>query len=92
MRQLRLPIANGFRILGYDVVSSSSVGLSFQHSPLSCNHMAEEIPVNRYCLIDRLENSIAVARRFSIEQPEPGTYYVVEVWREIDENPLPKVA
>ncbi len=84
VRDLRLPIAKGFRILGYDAVSRS-VGLSFQHSPLPCNGMAKEIPVNRYCLIDRLEDAIEAARRFSIGEAEPGTYYVVEVWREVVE-------
>ena len=34
---------------------------------------------NGYCLFDSLEAAIAGAMRFSIEQPEPGDYYVVEV-------------
>ncbi len=80
-----VPIPSDFEFLGYDAVSDSG-GCNLGCSPLSCNHMAEEIPVNRYCLIDRLEDAIAAARRFSIEQPEPGSYYVVEVWREFVES------
>ena len=51
--------------------------------------MAREIAVNRYCLIDTLDDAIATARIFAGEQPEPGDYYVVEVWRKRrgDANP-----
>ncbi len=75
------PIPSDFEFLGYDAVSDSG-GCNLGCSPLSCNHMAEKIRVNRFCLIDRLEDAIAAARRFSIGEAEPGTYYVVEVWRE----------
>jgi hypothetical protein len=69
--------------LGFDCVQTgwhdNIVG--FGCSPLSCNGRAAEIPVNRHCLIDRLDDAIEAARRFAKEQPEPGVYYVVEVWR-----------
>jgi hypothetical protein len=70
-----------FRRLGYDVVERDvSTGmLGFGCSPLSCNGMAEEIPVNDFCLIDDLETAMAAARRFGIEQPEPGPFVIVEV-------------
>ncbi len=55
----------------------SSAG--FECSPLSCNGMAGEIPVNRYCLLDNVEQALRVAARFDEEQPEPGDYFVVEV-------------
>ena len=68
----------GYERLGYDVVSvGSSEG--FECSPLSCNGMAGEITVNRYCLLDDVEHALRVARRFDEEQPEPGDYFVVEV-------------
>jgi hypothetical protein len=41
--------------------------------------MAEEIPVNDFCLIDDLDTALTTARRFGIEQPEPGPYVIVEV-------------
>ena len=66
--------------LGYDVVSVGSTE-GFECSPLSCNGMAGQISVNRYCLLDDVEHALRVARRFDEEQPEPGDYYVVEVGR-----------
>jgi hypothetical protein len=53
--------------------------LGFGRSPLSCNGMAEEISVNEFCLIDGLDAAVAAARRFGVEQPEPGPYVIVEV-------------
>jgi hypothetical protein len=53
--------------------------LGFECSPLSCNSMASEMTANESCLFHSLEAAIAGAMRFSIEQPEPGDYYVVEV-------------
>jgi len=41
--------------------------------------MALEVAVNRHCLVDSLEVAQELARRFSVEEPEPGPYYVVEV-------------
>jgi hypothetical protein len=35
--------------------------------------------VNEHCLMKTLEAAVAAARRFSLEEPEPGPYYVVEV-------------
>jgi hypothetical protein len=67
--------------LGYDVVERDvATGmLGFGCSPLSCNGMAESIPVNEFCLIDDLETALAAARRFGVEQPEPGPFVIVEV-------------
>jgi hypothetical protein len=69
------------RRLGYDVVERDAATgmLGFGCSPLSCNGMAERIPVNEFCLIDDLESAMAAARRFGVEQPEPGPYVIVEV-------------
>jgi hypothetical protein len=67
--------------IGYDIVERNpAMGhLGFGCSPLSCNGMAESLPVNDFCLIDDLDIALAAARRFGIEQPEPGPYLVVEV-------------
>ena len=54
--------------------------LSFGCSPLSCNYMAEEYPVNRYCLVDDPDTALAMARDFASGNCEPGPYCVVEVW------------
>jgi len=74
------PLPADFQSLGFDVVSRS-ISAFFECSPLSCNYMANEIPVNRHCLIDDLDQAVKVAERFSREQPEPGTYFVLEVLR-----------
>jgi hypothetical protein len=53
---------------------------AFECSPLSCNGLASELPVNEHCLFPTLEAALAGAARFAVEQPEPGEYYVVEVF------------
>jgi hypothetical protein len=70
-----------YQRLGYDVVERDAATgmLGFGCSPLSCNGMAEEISVNEFCLIDDIETALAAARRFGVEQPEPGPYVIVEV-------------
>ena len=67
--------------LGYDIVERDAATemLGFGCSPLSCNGMAESIPVNKSCLIDDMETALAAARRFGIETPEPGPFVIVEV-------------
>jgi hypothetical protein len=77
--------------LGFDAVGSVSATHAhdgyagsmamWRCSPLSCNGMAAEYPVNRWCLLDTMEEARAAARRFGIEEPEPGPYVVVEVLR-----------
>jgi hypothetical protein len=74
------PLSQDFRSLGFDVVSKSASD-SFECSPLSCNSVALEVAVNRHCLVDGLDAAEELARRFSVEEPEPGPYYVVEVLR-----------
>jgi hypothetical protein len=69
-----------FFSLGFDAVSNS-LSAYFECSPLSCNKMAEVIAVNRYCLLDEPDQAAEAARRFSVEQPESGVYYVVQVFR-----------
>jgi hypothetical protein len=41
-------------LLGYDVVV---FGDFLEHSPLSCNSIATELPVNRHCLFDTFETA-----------------------------------
>ena len=53
--------------------------LGFGCSPLSCNGMAESVAVNDFCLVDDIKTALAAARRFGIQQPEPGPYVIVEV-------------
>jgi hypothetical protein len=74
------PIPHTFRSLGFDSVNRQpEAGFQFECSPLSCNAMAAAYVVNTHCLFGSLEEAIAGATRFSIEEPEPGDYYVIEV-------------
>jgi hypothetical protein len=74
------PVPANFRTIGFDAVSrSETTTVGFDCSPLSCNDMAAEMPANLHCLFSSLDDAIAAAKRFSVEQPEPGDYFVVEV-------------
>jgi hypothetical protein len=75
------PLPETYRSLGFDVVSKSRSHY-FECSPLSCNLMAEKALVNRYCLLGSEDAARSLAERFSVEQPEPGEYHVIEVFRE----------
>jgi hypothetical protein len=75
-----VPIPDTFTSLGYDAVSKSMESvLGFECSPLSCNSMAAEMPTNEHCLFDTEAAATAAAMAFSVDEPEPGDYYVVEV-------------
>jgi hypothetical protein len=72
-------IPASFISIGFDAVSKSASDF-FECSPLSCNHMAAHIAgVNRYCLMGTVNEAVMLAERFSIEEPEPGPYYIIEV-------------
>jgi hypothetical protein len=64
--------------LGYDIVGFSNGGF-FECSPLSCNGVAKEIVVNRFCLVDDLERAIAIAKDFSTPESrvEPAYGYII---------------
>ena len=84
-----VPLPDDFTFLGYDAVvrdlgestEAYHTPASFSRSPLSCNYMAQEYPVNRYCLVADLDTAVAMARDFADGNCEPGPYCVVEVWR-----------
>lgn len=75
-----VPIPDEFSRIGYDAVSRSC-GTNFECSPLSCNHMAPEYPVNKHCLVDNLDTAVTMARTFARGNCEPGPYCVIEVWK-----------
>lgn len=69
-----------FEQIGFDVVETALCNLG--HSPLTCNGQAviyAEL-LNQYCLIQNESDAFDLAHKFSIDQPEPGNYTVVEVW------------
>ncbi len=67
--------------LGFDVVSLHRSIMGWGHSPLSCNLMAREVPVNRYCLVDTLEQAASLIERWNHggEAVEPEIYCPVLV-------------
>ena len=74
------PIPSDFVARGFDAVSKSVDGtIGFECSPLSCNYLAAELDVNEFRLFSSLDPALAGADTFSVSQPEPGDYYVVQV-------------
>jgi hypothetical protein len=81
-----------FEFLGYDTVERwcgaedsadgpRELGGGFGCSPLFCNNCSKDHPVNEHCLLSTWDDAVHAARRFGIEQPEPGTYYIFGVYR-----------
>lgn len=68
---------------GYDIVSFSCQ-TSAECSPLSCNHMAQQIPVNSHCLLSSLEQAVSIIESNQFEDCEPGPYRIFAVYRVID--------
>ncbi len=52
---VRVPASETTTLLGYDVVV---FGDFLEHSPLSCNSIAEGLPVNEHCLFESLEEAV----------------------------------
>ncbi len=91
------PNLSAYQWLGYDVVEfrpcrlldlefhdraeNSRFSPGAGHSPLSCNGMACNYPVNPFCLLEDMDTAFRVGRAFGEEQPEPGSYIIVEVLR-----------
>ena len=71
--------------VGYDVVTYSKAQWP-EHSPLSCNYLAAEIPVNQHCLIDSLDDAIKYLETGRFENSEPGPLRIIEVNTFNDEN------
>lgn len=79
------PVPTNFRTIGFDAVSKTmEIDRQLECSPLSCNFMASEMEVNEHCLFPDLRTALLGAERFSVEEPEPGDYYVVEVLERAD--------
>ncbi len=74
------PLPANFTLQGYEAVNHPWTPY-FECSPLSCNSMAVEYPVNEHCLVDELDIALNMARKFANSEPEPGPYFVVEVWK-----------
>jgi hypothetical protein len=80
-----VPLPDAFDCLGYDAVELAD-GWQLGCSPMSCNGQTGAAVLNAYCLVGTAEEGIALARTFSVTEPEPGPYIVVEVWRDRGRN------
>jgi hypothetical protein len=65
-------------LAGFDVVSYS-VGTSPECSPLTCNSLAAEVPVNQFCLLGSLEDARTALVEGLFRNSEPGPYRVLSV-------------
>lgn len=64
---------------GYDIVAFAG-GTAPECSPLSCNYLAETIPVNSHCLLDSAENAKRLLERGAFARCEPGPYRIIAVY------------
>lgn len=53
---VHVPASDASTLLGYDVVV---FGDYLEHSPLSCNSIAEQLPTNEHCLLASLDDAVA---------------------------------
>jgi hypothetical protein len=75
-----------YEFMGFDAVSKEANVAEFLHSPLSCNRGADTYRVNRFCLMDELEEAWRITREIARDAKEkgtwePGRYYLFEVYR-----------
>ncbi|WP_291168048.1 hypothetical protein [Gimesia sp.] len=64
---------------GYDIVSFSQENAP-ECSYLSCNHMAETIPVNRHCLIEIFDEAKLLLSQGAFKGCEPGPCRIFAVY------------
>ena len=70
----------GFKNLeGYDIVTFSC-GNTAQCSPLSCNWLANTIPVNKHCLLSSFADAKQLLENGKFENSEAGPYRIFAVY------------
>ncbi|MDB4766129.1 hypothetical protein OAG71_00430 [bacterium] len=65
-------------LVGFDVVTYSMQGKP-ECSPLSCNYLANEISVNKHCLIETIDMAIKRLETGLFNNSEPGPYRIIAV-------------
>ncbi len=65
------------KIEGYDVVTFRG---NPGHSPLSCNSLADEIPVNQHCLLKSFEDARQYLEDGKFNNAEPGPFRIFAVY------------
>ena len=71
--------------LGFDV-ASFHLEANVDHSPLSCNGMADELPANAHCLLNSLSTAIDLLESDAFSECGDGPHRIIAV----HECPLPK--
>jgi len=66
------------KLEGFDLVSYNAQ-TSAECSPLSCNSLAQTIPVNKHCLLDIFETAKSTLESGDAIIGEPGPYRIFEV-------------
>ena len=64
---------------GYDIVTFSC-GNYPECSPLSCNWLANTIPVNKHCLLSSFDNAHQLLENGEFQNSEPGPYRILAVY------------
>lgn len=64
---------------GYDFVSFS-VGTNAECSPLSCNHLANEVETNQHCLLNSMEQVQRLLESDKFKGVEPGPYRIFAIY------------
>jgi hypothetical protein len=64
---------------GFDVVSFSGQTTP-ECSPLSCNSLASELPVNEHCLLRSQQEAMDLIESGRLERAEPGPYRLFAVY------------
>ena len=67
-------------LVGFDVVTFCAQ-TSPECSPLSCNHLAETIPVNSHCLLPTWDEAIHLLEAGAFDNSEPGPFRVFAVYK-----------
>jgi hypothetical protein len=67
------------RLEGFDVVTFTAGNLP-EHSPLSCNGLAENLPTNSHCLFDMFAEAETSLNSGRFEECEPGPYRIFAVF------------
>ena len=76
---VRVPASDASTLLGYDVVV---FGDFLEHSPLSCNSVAERLPTNEHCLLGSLDEAVAAIDAGAFGNGcEEGVYTIFAVHR-----------
>ena len=68
------------QLMGYDVVTFSA-HTSPECSPLSCNGLAERMPVNAHCLLSSLAEAKTLLESGAFDGSEPGLLRIFAVYR-----------